>query len=98
MSTADLSAFSRAVSHRALVGVDDLASGGKPHALMLFHMGDGSLQVFDAQRLARDHGMQRYAHDPWLLAAVGVERIELVEDRSGLMFARVGFAGVSRYG
>jgi hypothetical protein len=35
-------------------------------------VGDGALQVFDAQGLADDHRMQRNAHDPRLLAAVGV--------------------------
>ena len=40
-----------------LVSLDDLASGGEPHAMMLFHMGDGALQVFDPQRLARNHRM-----------------------------------------
>src|ERR1700704_5430795 len=45
-------------SHRALVGVDDLTSSGKPNALKFLHVGDGAFQVIDAQRLARDHGMQ----------------------------------------
>src|SRR5262249_42021676 len=65
-------------SHRALVGVDDLTSGGEPHALALLHVSDGALQVFDAQGLADDHRMQRNAHDPRLLAAVGMQRIELI--------------------
>src|SRR4029077_15746303 len=63
--------------HRALVGVDDLAAGGEPDALPLLHVRDGALEIFDAQGLADDHRMQRNAHDTRLLAAVGVERIEL---------------------
>jgi His Kinase A (phospho-acceptor) domain/Histidine kinase-, DNA gyrase B-, and HSP90-like ATPase len=59
-------------SHRTLIRVDDFASGGEPHAFALLHVGDGALQVFDAQGLADDHRMQRNAHDPRLLAAVGV--------------------------
>jgi hypothetical protein len=35
-----------------LVGVDDLTAGGKPNAIMLFDVGDGALQIFNAQRLA----------------------------------------------
>src|SRR5262249_40127048 len=38
-------------SHRALIGVDDLASGGEPNAWSLLHVGDGALKVFDAQGL-----------------------------------------------
>jgi hypothetical protein len=39
----------------ALIGVDDLAGGGKPDALMFFHVGDRLLQVFDSERLADEH-------------------------------------------
>src|ERR1700694_1145581 len=56
-------------SDRPLIGVDDLAAGGKPDALMAFDLGDRALQVFDAQRLARDHRMQRNAPDPRLFLA-----------------------------
>ena len=40
---------------RLLIGVDDLAGGGKPDALMFFHVGDRLLQVFDSERLADEH-------------------------------------------
>src|ERR1700752_3597469 len=42
----------------ALVGVDDLAAGGEPNALVLLHLGKRALQVFDAQGLARDHRVE----------------------------------------
>ena len=51
----------------ALVGVDDLTAGGKPDAVVLLDVGEGALQIFDAQRLADDHRMQWNAHDPRLL-------------------------------
>src|SRR5215831_16631203 len=66
-------------SHRALIGVDDFASGGEADAWSLLHVGDGALEVFDAQRLAADHGVQRNAHDSRVFAAVGVQRIELID-------------------
>src|SRR5262249_9162444 len=65
----------RESSHRALIGVDDLASGGKPDAWSLLHVGDGTLKVFDAQGLTADHGVQRNTHDSRVFAAVGVQRI-----------------------
>ena len=34
----------RRPSHRALIGVDDLAAGRKPDPLVLLHVGDGALQ------------------------------------------------------
>jgi hypothetical protein len=40
-----------------LVGVDDLTARGKPNAVMFFDVGDGALQIFNAQRLADDHRM-----------------------------------------
>ena len=40
--------------------------------------------------------MQRNAHDPRLLAAVGVERIELVDNRPQILFAGVAFAYIER--
>src|SRR5262249_4900302 len=81
-------------SHRALVGVDDLTPGGEPHALALLHVSDCALQVFDAQGLADDHRMQRNAHDPRLLAAVGVQRIELIDHRAQILLAGVALADV----
>src|SRR5262249_37933175 len=63
----------------ALIGVDDLAAGGKPHGIALLHLGDRALQIFDAQRLAGDHGMERNAHDSRLLLAVGQQRLELID-------------------
>ena len=36
------------ISPHGLKSVDDLAAGGEPDALMLLHMGDGPLEVFDA--------------------------------------------------
>lgn len=39
----------------ALMGVDDLAFGSKPDALVLFYMSEGALEIFDAQRLPDDH-------------------------------------------
>src|SRR5215467_9818483 len=74
-------------SRHSLIGVDDLAAGGKPHALVLLHVGDGALQIFDAQRLAGDHRMQGKAQHPWLLAAVGVERVELIDHRGEILLA-----------
>src|SRR5262249_403062 len=83
-------------SSHILVCVDDLAPGRKPYALMLLHMRDGALEIFDPQRLARDHGMPRKAHDTRLLAAVGIKRIELVEHRPQILVARVALADVER--
>src|SRR5215510_11225737 len=83
-------------SHRALVGVDDLTPGGEPHALALLHVSDCALQVFDAQGLADDHRMQRNAHDPRLLAAVGVQRIELIDHRAQILLAGVALAEEER--
>src|SRR5262249_21875586 len=79
-------------SHRALVGVDDLTSGGEPHPLALLHVSDGALQVFDAKGLAGDHRMQRNAHDPRLLAAIGVQRIGLIDHRAEILLAGVALA------
>src|SRR5205807_1472487 len=84
------------ISHRTLIGVDDLASGGEPYALPLLHVGDGALQVLDTQRLAGDHRMQGNAHDPRLLAAVGVQRIELIDHRAQILLAGVALADVER--
>src|SRR5262249_59674225 len=64
---------------RALISVDDLTAGGEPNGIVLLHLGDGPLQIFDAQRLAGDHGMERNAHDSRLLLAVGQQRLELVD-------------------
>src|SRR6516162_10158798 len=66
-------------SHRALIGVDDLASGGEPYAGSLLHVSDGALKVFDAQGLTADHGVQRNTHDSRVFAAVGVQRVELID-------------------
>src|SRR5262249_46968571 len=86
----------RRTSYRTLVGVDNLASGCEPYALPLFHVGDGAFQVLDAQRLPDDHRMQRNAHDSWLLSTVGVQRIELIDDRAQILLARVAFAEKER--
>src|SRR4029450_5441254 len=72
-------------SRRGLIGVNDLAAGGKPHALAFLHVGDGALEIFDAQRLAGDHRMQGHAQHPRLLAAVGVERVELIDNREQIL-------------
>ena len=40
--------------------------------------------------------MQRYAHDPRLLAAIVVERIELVDHRPEILLAGVAFADIER--
>src|ERR1700750_2148712 len=91
--------FRPAVSRRpdrTLVGVDDLASGCEPYPLTLLHVGDGALQVLDAKRLPDDHRMQRNAHDPRLLPAVGMQRIELIDDRAQILLARVAFAEKER--
>ena len=63
---------------------------------MFFHVRYGALQVLDSQRLAGNHRMQRNAHDPRLLAAVGVECIELVDNRPQILFAGVAFADIKR--
>src|SRR6266481_4750126 len=89
------SSYFTASSH-VLIGVDDFAPGSKPYALMLLHVRDGALEILDPQRLARDHGMQRNAHDARLLAAVGIERIELVDHGPEVLFARVALADVER--
>ena len=47
--------------------------------LMLLHVRNGARKVFDPQRLAGNHGMEQNAHDPRLLEAVGIQRIELVD-------------------
>src|SRR5437016_3177776 len=80
----------------ALVGVDDLAAGGKPDALVLFDFSDGALQIFDAQGLAGDHRMQRNAHHPRLLLAVGVERLELIDHGAVILLPGVAFANIER--
>src|SRR5205085_12065831 len=67
--------------NRALVGVDDLAAGGEPDALVLLHLGKRALEILDAQRLPDDHGMERKSHDARQLRAVGVEGLELVQHR-----------------
>src|SRR5260370_19435257 len=46
---------------RLLIGVDDLAAGGKPDAVALLDVGERALEIFYAQRLAGDHRMQRDA-------------------------------------
>src|SRR6266849_6762947 len=89
------SSYFTASSH-ILIGIDDFAPGCEPYALMLLHVREGALEIFDPQRLARDHGMQRNAHDTRLLAAVGIKRIELVEHGPEVLFARVAFADVER--
>jgi hypothetical protein len=33
---------------RALISLDDLAAGGKPNGIVLLHLGDRPLQIFDA--------------------------------------------------
>ena len=57
---------------RALVSVDDLAAGRKPHLVPLLHVGECAFEIFDPQRLTSDHRMQRNAHHSGLLRAVGV--------------------------
>src|SRR5258705_7760015 len=88
--------YRRAASSDALIRLDDLAAGGEPHALVLLHVSDGALQIFDPQRLAGDHGMQRHAHHPRLLAAVGVEHVELVDHRPEILLAGVALADIER--
>src|SRR5215471_9844944 len=83
-------------SHRALIGVDDLASGGEPDAWSLLHVGDGAFQVFDAQWLTADHWVQRNAHDPRVLAAVSVQRIELIDYSTQILLTGVALADVER--
>src|SRR2546423_14073768 len=81
---------------RALVGVDDLAAGGEPDALVFFDLGERALQILNAQRLAGDHRMQRNAHDPRLLLAVGVERLELIDHRPVILLAGVALSDKQR--
>src|SRR5215831_10097677 len=87
---------SRSASDRALIGVDDLAPRREPYALVLFHVRDGALEIFDAQGLARYHGMQRHAHHARLLAAIGIKRVELVDHRPEILLARVTLADIQR--
>src|SRR6266849_2167491 len=96
MGFASLNPSYFAASSHILIGVDDFAPGCEPHALMLLHVRNGALEMFDPQRLARDHGMQRKAHDTRLLAAVGIKRIELVEHGPEVLFARVTLSDVER--
>ena len=79
-----------------LIGVDDLTAGGKPDALMLFHLSESALQIFDPQRLAYDHRMERNAHDPRVLLAVGVERLELVDHGAVILLPGVAFPNEQR--
>src|SRR6267143_153534 len=81
---------------RTLVGVDDLAAGGKPDALLLFDFGEGALEIFDAQRLPDDHGMKRNSHDPRLLRAVGVKRLELIDHGPQILVPRIAFSNEER--
>src|SRR5437763_16994781 len=81
---------------RPLVSVDDLAASGKPDALVFFDLGQGALQILDAQRLAGDHRMQRNAHDPRLLLAVGVECLELVDHRPAILLGGVALSDKER--
>src|SRR3989442_6717828 len=81
---------------RALVGVDDLAAGGKPDALLLFDFGEGAMEIVDAQRLPDDHGMERNSHDPRLLRAVGVKRLELIHHGPQILVSRVAFSKEER--
>src|SRR4051812_45867884 len=39
----------------AMIGVDDLARGREPDLVVLLHFGERALEIFDAQRLTRDH-------------------------------------------
>jgi hypothetical protein len=39
----------------ALIGIDDFAAGGEPDPLMLLHVGDGALEILDAQGLPGNH-------------------------------------------
>src|SRR5262249_61726114 len=68
-------------SGHTLIGVNDFGPRCEPHALMFLHVGDGALQIFYTQWLARDTRLQRNAHDPGLLTAVGIKRIQLVDHR-----------------
>src|SRR5215813_8611416 len=78
---------------RALISVDDLTAGGKPDGIVLLHLGDRPLQIFDAQGLAGDHGMERNAHDSRLLLAVGQQRLELIEYGTEKSFPVLTFMG-----
>src|SRR3954451_19952655 len=83
-------------SGHGLIGVYDLAAGRKPHPLVLLHVGYGALQISDAQRLTGDHGMQRHPHHARVLAAIGVEDVELVDHRAQVLLAGIAFADIER--
>src|SRR5262245_50395385 len=76
----------------AHVSVDDFAAGREPGALLLLHLGERALEIFDAQRLPGDHRMQRNAHDPRLLSAVGEELLELIHHRAVVLLAGIALA------
>src|SRR6266545_4930862 len=76
---------------RAFVGVDDFAAGGEPHALVLLHFGERTLEIFDAQGLPADHRMQGNTHHPRLLRAVGQELLELVHHGPEILLAGIAF-------
>src|SRR5262245_59437470 len=64
---------------RAPVRIDDLAAGGKPDAL-LFHVRECPLEITAPQRLSGNHRVQRNAEHARLLRAVGVQRVELIDE------------------
>jgi hypothetical protein len=77
---------------RALIGIDNLAPGGEPDALVLLDVSEGALEIFDAQRLSDDHRVKRNAHHSWLLRAVGVKRVELIDHGAKILLAGVAFS------
>src|SRR3954470_1930824 len=81
-------------SRHGLIGVYDLAAGRKPHPLVLLPVGDGALQISVAQRLTGDNGTPRHTHPARVLAAIGVEDVELSDPRAQVLLAGIAFADI----
>src|SRR5687768_9381837 len=78
--------------NRAAIRVDDFAPGREPDSLVFFHVREGTLEIPAAERLPDDHRMQGHAEHSWLLRAIGVERVELVDDGLKILLARVALS------
>ena len=60
----------------APVPVDDLCARGGPHALAVHDMAQRRVQVADAERLAREPGVQMQHQQPPVCGPLVVQRIE----------------------
>src|SRR6202165_2940165 len=72
-----------------LVCFRNLTPSREPHALMLLNMSDCLLKVFDPQGLSNQERMKRNSHEARNLIALLIERVELNNHRSEVVFAGV---------